>query len=65
MADTIAWNILRQLQVRNINPSKVQRVGVVAGGDHGDVAFQFGASVHIEISDGSTIYFKVSVLELI
>jgi hypothetical protein len=43
----------------------VQHVGVVAGGDHGDVDFQFGASVHIEISDGSTIHFEVSVLDLI
>jgi hypothetical protein len=43
----------------------VQRIGVVAGGDHGDVAFQFGVSVHIEISDGSQVHFEVSVLELI
>jgi hypothetical protein len=43
----------------------VQHGRVVAGGNHGDVAFQFGASAHIEISDGSTIYFEVSVLELI
>jgi hypothetical protein len=65
MADTIAWNIPRQLKINNIHLSSVQRVGVVAGGDHGDVAFQFGASVHIEISDGSTIHLEVSVLELI
>ncbi len=37
----------------------------MAGGDHGNVAFQFGASVHVEISDGSRIDFKVSVIELI
>ena len=43
----------------------MQRIGVVAGGDHGDVAFQFGVSVHIEISDGSQVHFEVSVLELI
>jgi hypothetical protein len=65
MANTIAWNILCQLQSKNIHPSSVQRIRVVAGGDHGNVAFQFGASVQIEISDRSTIYFEVSVLELI
>jgi hypothetical protein len=65
MADTIAWNISCQLQSKNIHPSSVQHDRVVAGGDHGDVAFQFRVSVHIEISDGSTIYFEVSVLELI
>jgi hypothetical protein len=51
--------------VKKIHPSKVSRIRVVAGGDHGDVAFQFGVSVHIEISDGSRIDFKVSVIELI
>ncbi len=43
----------------------MQHVGVVAGGDHGDVAFQFGAAVLIDISDGSTIDFEVAVVELI
>ena len=37
----------------------------MAGGDHGNVAFQFGASVHVKISDGSRMNFKVSVIELI
>jgi hypothetical protein len=65
MADTIAWNLLRQLQSKNIHPSSVVHEGVVAGGDHGDVAFQFGASVHVEISNEHTIDFEVSVVELI
>ena len=51
--------------VEKVNPTKVLRIGVVAGGDHGNVAFQFGASVHIEISDGRRIDFEVSVLELL
>ncbi len=55
MADTIAWNISCQLQSINFHPSTVQLIGVNAGGDHGDLAFQFGVSVHIEISDGSMI----------
>jgi hypothetical protein len=65
MADTIVWNISCQLQSKNIHPSNLQRIRVVAGCDHGDLTFQFGASVHIEISDGSTIYFEVIILELI
>ena len=37
----------------------------MAGGDHGDVAFQFGAAVLLEISDGRTMDFEVSLVELI
>jgi hypothetical protein len=37
----------------------------VAGGDHGNVAFKFGAYVHVEISDESRIDFVVSVIKLI
>ena len=65
IADAIAWNLSHQLQSKNIHPSTVQCVGVVAGGDHGDVAFQFGAAVLLEISDGSTMDFEVSLVELI
>jgi hypothetical protein len=65
MANAIAWNLLHQLQSKNIHPSSVQHVGVVAGGDHGDVAFLFGAAILVEISEGITIDFKVSVIELI
>jgi hypothetical protein len=49
MADAISCNLLHQLECKKIQPSKVLCVGVVAGSDHGNVAFQFGASVHIEI----------------
>jgi hypothetical protein len=38
---------------------------VVAGGDHGDVAFQFGASVSVEMTDARKIEFEVSVCEVI
>jgi len=65
IADAIAWNLSHQLQSKNIHPSTVQCVGVVAGGDHGDVAFQFGAAALLEISDGSTMDFDVSLVELI
>jgi hypothetical protein len=46
-------------------PSNVFRVQIVAGGDHGDVAFQFGASVSVELVCGRTIDFKILVCELI
>jgi hypothetical protein len=64
-ADAIAWNLSRHLESQHIRPSSVERVEVVAGGDHGDVAFQFGASVHVEMSEGNRIHFKVSLIELI
>ncbi len=65
MANAISWNLSRQLECQKINSSDVLRIGVVAGSDHGNVAFQFGASVHVKISDGSRMNFKVSVIELI
>lgn len=64
-ADAIAWNLSRHLESQHIRPSSVERVEVVAGGDHGDVAFQFGASVHVEMSEGNRIHFEVSLIELI
>jgi hypothetical protein len=38
---------------------------VVVGGDHGDTAFQFGASISVELNDARIINFEVSVCELI
>ncbi len=35
------------------------------GGDHGDTAFQFGASVFVLLRDGERIDFELSVFELI
>jgi hypothetical protein len=43
----------------------VARVQVVVGGDHGDTAFQFGASISVELNDARIINFEVSVCELI
>lgn len=40
-------------------------VQVVAGGDHGDAAFQFGASVSVELHSGKTLDFEVLVSKLI
>jgi hypothetical protein len=38
---------------------------VVVGGDHGDTAFQFGASVSVDLIGFRIIDFEVSVCELI
>ena len=38
---------------------------MVPGGDHGDTAFQFGASVSVHLNDNRVIEFEVSVCELI
>jgi hypothetical protein len=55
----------RHLTSRSIAPSEVERVQVVVGGYHGDTAFQFGASVSVEMTDARKIEFEVSVCELI
>jgi hypothetical protein len=65
MVDVIAWNLSHHLESQNICSTSVVHVNVVASGDHGDVAFQFGASVHVEMSDRHRIHFEVSAIELI
>jgi hypothetical protein len=55
----------RHLSSMSVMPADVVRVDVVAGGDHGDTAFQFGASVSVELANGRTIDFEVSTCELI
>jgi hypothetical protein len=46
-------------------PTNVLRDQIVVGGDHGNTAFQFCASVSVELSDNRIIDFKVSICELI
>ena len=41
----ISQRLLRELTSRNLDPSDVVEVQAVVGGDHGDIAFQFGAVV--------------------
>jgi hypothetical protein len=55
----------RHLQSKSANPADVVHVQVVVGGNHGDGAFQFGASVSAELSDCKIIDFEVSACELI
>jgi hypothetical protein len=63
--DEIARYLQRHLQSKSAKPADVLRIQAVAGGDHGDTAFQFGASVSGELSGGEIIDFEVSVCELI
>jgi hypothetical protein len=63
--DEIERHLQRHLQSKLVKPADVLHVTVVAGGDHGDTAFQFGASVSAELRGGEIIYFEVSVCELI
>ena len=48
-----------------LNRADVLCIQAVAGGDHGDTAYQFGASVSAELSGGEIIDFEVSVCKLI
>ncbi len=59
--DEIARYLQRHLQSKSAKPADVLRIQAVAGGDHGDTAFQFGASVSAELSGGEIIDFEVSV----
>jgi hypothetical protein len=63
--DEIAVNLQRHLMSKSIAPSEVESVQVVVGGDHGDTAFQFGASVSVNLMGNRIIDFEVSVCELI
>jgi hypothetical protein len=63
--EEIARYLQRHLQSKSANPSNIQCVQVVVGGDHRDRAFQIGSSVSVRLSDGNTIDFEVSECELI
>ncbi len=54
----------RHLMRKAIMPSNVERVQVVAGGNHGDTAFQFGASVSVHLTSNRIIDFEVAVCKL-
>ncbi len=51
----------RHLSSKWVQPYNVVRVQVVVGGNHGDTAFQFGASVSVELAGNHIIDFEVSV----
>ena len=61
----ITLELKRHLSSKSVMPTDVLRVQVVVGGDHGNTAFQFGASVSVELSNDRIIDFEVSTCELI
>jgi hypothetical protein len=46
---------------KSITPSDLACIQVVVGGDHGDTAFQTGASVSVHMIGNRIINFEVSV----
>ena len=63
--DEIARYLQCHLQSKSAKPADVLHIQAVAGGDHGNTAFQFGASESVELSGGEIIDFEVSMCELI
>ncbi len=63
--DKIERYLQRHLQSKLVKPADVLHITVVAGGDHEDTAFHFGASVSAKLRGGKIIYFEVSVCKLI
>jgi hypothetical protein len=63
--DEITVYLQQHLNSKSITPSEVKCIQVVVGGDHGDTAFQFGASVSVDLIGNRIIDFEVSVCELI
>jgi hypothetical protein len=61
----IEVQLLRCLKSRGVRPSDVKAVNAVVGGDHDDMAFQFGAAISAEMQNGEQIYFEVTTVELI
>ncbi len=47
--EEITMYLQRHLKSKTIAPSDVERVQVVVGGNHGDVAFQFSTSIAVEM----------------
>ncbi len=50
--EEITMYLQRHLKSKAITPSNIERIQVVVGGNRGDVAFQFGTSITVEIIDG-------------
>ena len=65
MDKEISNHLARILDSHKIDPKDVESVSVVGGGDHGDVAFQFGATVIVKTTWKEKIDFEVSIIELI
>ncbi len=63
--EEITMYLQHHLKSKAIAPSDVDRVQVVVGGNRGDVAFQFGTSITVEMIDEQIIEFKISVCKVI
>ena len=63
--DELIIYLQRHLKNKFIKSSNVKRFQVVVGGNHGDIAFQFDASVSVDLIGNRTIDFELSVCELI
>ena len=61
----ITLELKRHLSSKSVMPTNVLCVQVVIGGDHGNIAFRFGASVSVELSNDRIIDFNVLICELI
>jgi hypothetical protein len=63
--EEICIYLQRHLKAQSMTPSDIEGVHVVVGGDHGDTAFQFGASVSVQLKDDRIILFELVCCELI
>jgi hypothetical protein len=63
--EEVTMYLQRHLKSKAIAPSKVERIQVVVGGNHGDVAFQFGASITVDMIDGQIIEFEIILCKVI
>jgi hypothetical protein len=65
ICDEICIYLQRHFNSQSITPSNVECIQVVVGGDHGDTAFLFDASVSVHLISNRQIDFELSVCELI
>ena len=63
--EEITLYLQHHLSSRSVQPAEMACVQVVVGGDHGDTAFQCGASISVELNDARIIDCEVSVCKLI
>jgi hypothetical protein len=63
--EEIARNLQRHLHSKSAHLSDFHCIQVVVGGNHRDIAFQFGVSVSVKLSDENIIDFEVSACKLI
>jgi hypothetical protein len=65
MGEEITLELKKHLSSKSAMPTNVLRVQVAGGSNHGNTAFQFGASVSVKLSNNCIINFEVSICVLI